>query len=477
MGGEQVVDNKVAHILLLPLPLQGPVNCFLKLAHLLSTADDDFHITVVNAAFIRLRLPDLPSRFPKVSFVEISDGIAGDHPRPPSEFSDMVRNFETGFISRLLELMPATCLIADGVFPLAGKKAMEMGIPVVYFSTLSPSCVWASCRLVPMLVDARLVPFKNGDLDEAVTNIPGSEAAIRRRDLPGICRAQDMDEPYVQLILRECRELPIAQGHILNTYDKLEGTALLSELRSLFPNLYTIGPIHSLAKTRIPRDMTDPKMGQCSSFWHEDRSCLKWLDEQPSKSVLFVSFGSIISLTFDQLTEFWHGLINSGTRFLWVQRPDSSVRADDNVFLSKLPPEILKGRKERGRVVTWAPQEEVLAHRAVGGFLTHSGWNSTLESVVEGVPMICWPKGIDQLVISRFVEEDWKIGIDMKDKCDRVVIEGMVRDLMERKDEFFEKADVLAKLASEAVNEGGSSWCALNRLIEDIKFMRFDIPQ
>ncbi|KAK9667692.1 hypothetical protein RND81_13G004900 [Saponaria officinalis] len=478
MGSEETIqshnnNNKVTQVILLPLPLQGPVNCFLKLAYLLSTTSD-ISVTFFTAAFIHRRLPHLPSLFPTVRFVVASDGIAGDEPRPPAQFPDMARNFEAEFVSRLPELRAAaaTCVIADGVFAGAGKAAMEVGIPVVYFSTLSPCCIWASCALVPKLVDDGVVPFLHGDLDDPVTKIPGSESILRRRDLPGICRAKDMSEPYIELILRECRELPTAQGHILNTCDKLEGTALLSELRSLFPNLYTIGPIHTLAKTRMHQQKTARKLEQCGSFWEEDRTCLTWLDKHPSRSVLFVSFGSILSPTVEQLTEFWHGLVNSGVRFLWVQRlvDGSSVGLlDDHEFQG--------GMHERGRVVTWAPQEEVLAHRAVGGFLTHSGWNSTLESVVEGVPMICWPNGIDQLVISRFVEEVWKIGVDMKDKCDRVEIERMVKDVMEkRRGEFSKKANEVAKLANEAVMEGGSSWCALDRLIEDIKFMRFNVP-
>ncbi|TKY69965.1 7-deoxyloganetic acid glucosyltransferase [Spatholobus suberectus] len=88
-------------------------------------------------------------------------------------------------------------------------------------------------------------------------------------------------------------------------------------------------------------------------------------------------------------------------------------------------------------MVGWAPQEEVLAHKAIGGFLTHSGWNSTLESVVAGVPMICWPYFADQQINSRFVSEVWKLGLDMKDVCDRHVVEKMVNDLMvHRREEF-----------------------------------------
>ncbi|MFQ6647108.1 hypothetical protein Gotur_020416, partial [Gossypium turneri] len=87
-----------------------------------------------------------------------------------------------------------------------------------------------------------------------------------------------------------------------------------------------------------------------------------------------------------------------------------------------VPTELVEGTKERGYIVDWAPQEDVLSHGAIGGFLTHSGWNSTLESVTAGVPMICG----DQQLNSRFVEEVWKLGLDMKDVSDRRVVEQMV---------------------------------------------------
>lgn len=357
---------------------------------------------------------------------------------------------------------------------------MKLGIPVVYFSTLSPSCVWVSSFLVPRLVDDGDVPFKQGDdMDEQVTNIPGAETFLRRRDLPGICRAHDMSDLYNQLVLRECRELPNAQGHILNSFDDLEGP-LLPHLHSLCPNLYTIGPLHSHLKTRLNVQLghePEPWSPSLSnSLWPEDRTCLAWLDAQPSKSVVFVSIGSIVVMTIDQLMEFWHGLVRSGVRFLWVRRPGSVVGlADGDEGELQVPEEVLEGTKERGFIVRWAPQEEVLAHPAIGGFLTHSGWNSTLESIVEGVPMICWPIGIDQLVISRFVEEVWKIGIDMKDTCDKTVLEAMVTGLIERRDEFSRNANLLSKLARKAVEKDGSSWRALDRLIEDIRLMRLQI--
>lgn len=104
--------------------------------------------------------------------------------------------------------------------------------------------------------------------------------------------------------------------------------------------------------------------------------------------MIYVSFGSSTVLTREELVEFWHGLVNRKNRFLWVMRPDLVVGKENGDWI---PAELEEGTKERGFMVGWAPQEEVLAHKAVGGFLTHSGWNSTLESLVASVPMICCP--------------------------------------------------------------------------------------
>ncbi|GFY83584.1 UDP-Glycosyltransferase superfamily protein [Actinidia rufa] len=252
---------------------------------------------------------------------------------------------------------------------------------------------------------------------------------LQRRDLPSFFRVQNVADRDLQLILNEAHQIPRAQGLILNTFEDLEGP-ILAQARSRCPNIYTIGPLHTHLKNQLPSPISS------NSLWEEDSNCMTWSDTQPSKSVIYVSFGSITMATKDVLMEFWHAT------------------------------------EERGYIVGWAPQEEVLNHPAIGGFLTHSGWNSTLESMVAGVPMICWLMFADQTTKSRFVGEAWKLGLDMKDTCERITIEKMVRDLMVvRKDEFVQSANRMTQLAREAVSEGGSSYCNWNRLMEYIRSM------
>ncbi|XP_059627100.1 7-deoxyloganetic acid glucosyltransferase-like [Cornus florida] len=476
------------HVIIIPLPLQGPVNCMLKLAELLSLAG--INVTFLNTDHVHRRLlrhthiHSRFARFPSFRFQTVSDGLPEDHPRTADRFLDMFDAFVAVTKPLLRDMLtsggpssdterPVTCVIADGIFDFVLDTAKENGIPVIYFDTLSPCCIWIYLCL-PKLIEAGEFPFKGNNLDTPIKSVPGMEGFLRRRDLPAFCRSGDISDTQIQISLSETRQLPKAHGIILNTFQDLEEPTL-SHIRSLCPNLYSIGPIHNLHKTNLAEETSSSPPASSNSFWEEDRDCMTWLDAQPLRSVVYVSFGSLLVTTRDDLMEFWHGLVNSGKKFLWVIRTNAVAGEDGD---RQIPAELSEGKKESGYITRWAPQEEVLAHPAVGGFLTHSGWNSTLESIVAGVPMICWPAGVDQQVNSRFVSEVWKVGLDMKDTCDRVVIENMVNNLMEvRRDELVSSADEMAKLAKKSVSEGGSSLRDFNRLIQDIKFMNVLIAE
>ncbi|KAI3519888.1 hypothetical protein L1887_09108 [Cichorium endivia] len=467
------------HVLIFPLSMQGPVNCMLKLAELLCLSG--ISVTVLNTDHIQrslIRHTDVLSRFSRYHnfrFETISDGLPDDHPRSSELFLEILEGFRTVTETVFREMMvsgcfssksafPVTVIIPDGSFSFALDVAEEIEIPLIYFETVSPCALWTYLCL-PNLIKAGEIPFNSNDLDVPIQSVPGTETFLRRRDLPSFYRCDDLVNPAMHILMNQARHVPRAHGLIINTFETLDASILV-HMRNLCPNIYSIGPLHTLLKSRLT---IAPQSSVSNSLLEENRTCLTWLDTQPENSIVYVSIGSMATMTVDQFFEIWHGLVNSGQPFLWVKRPGSIVGEYDDDEVSK---HLMDETKERGFMATWVPQEEVLAHSAIGVFLTHSGWNSTMESIVEGVPMICWPHNVDQQVNSRFVSEVWKIGIDIKDTCDRVIIEKAVKDVIYlRKNELIQSVKVLGEYGARSVAEGGSSYMNLNKLVEDIKSM------
>ncbi|XP_040873790.1 7-deoxyloganetic acid glucosyltransferase [Glycine max] len=252
----------------------------------------------------------------------------------------------------------------------------------------------------------------------------------------------------------------------INTFDQLEAS-IITKLTTIFPKVYTIGPLHTLTKTQFITNNSSSSL----HLRKEDKSCITWLDQQKARSVLYVSFGTLAKVSHEQLVEIWHGLVGSLKPFLWVIRQGLII--GEGGLGHNVPMELELKTKERGLMVNWAPQEEVLAHPSVGGFFTHSGWNSTLECITEGVPMLCWPLIADQTVNSRCVSEQWGIGLDMNGICDRLIVEKMVKNLMENQIErLTSSTNEIAEKAHDSVNENGSSFHNIENLIKDIGTMK-----
>lgn len=285
---------------------------------------------------------------------------------------------------------------------------------------------------------------------------------LRVRDLPRLEKADPVD--VAELLAKVVAGVRNSSGLILNAADFLESAELDKIRRELAHiHVFDVGPLHKLT----------PLAAQPNLQLSPDPTCLAWLDAQPAASVVYVSFGSMAALPEKHLVETAFGLALSGRAFLWVVRP-GSVRGPRGgaVEAYKLPEGFEETTRGRGRVVEWAPQLEVLRHRAVGAFWTHCGWNSTFEAISEGVPLICAPRFGDQMGNARYATRVWGIAAEVEgERWERGRIAAVIKAVMEGREgeEMRERARELKHKLSESVSRGGSSHAGAERLLDYLK--------
>ncbi|XP_059460409.1 7-deoxyloganetin glucosyltransferase-like [Corylus avellana] len=468
------------HAVCIPFPAQGHINPMLKVAKILHFRG--FHVTFVNTEFNHKRLlksrgPNSLDGLPSFRFETIPDGLPESDVEATQDIPSLCRSTKKhclapfrSLLSRLNDtassnVPPVTCVVSDGVMSFTLDAAAELGIPEVLFWTTS-ACGFMGYVQYRSLIEKGLTPLKdasyltNGYLDTVIDWIPGMKG-IRLKDLPTFIRTTDPDEYMLDFPMVECERARKASALLFNTFDALEHE-VLDALSSMFPPIYSIGPLH-LLQNQIPDD--DLKsIG--SNLWKEEDGCLEWLDKKEPNSVVYVNFGSITVMTSEQLIEFAWGLANSNQKFLWIIRPDL-VEGDSAV----LPPEFLADIEERSLLASWCPQEQVLSHPSIGGFLTHSGWNSTIESVCGGVPMISWPFFAEQQTNCRYSCNEWGIGMEIDGGVKRGEIESLVIELMvgEKGKELKKKAMDWKKLTKEATSRpNGSSFVNVDKMINEV---------
>ncbi|KAH9692850.1 UDP-glycosyltransferase 72E3 [Citrus sinensis] len=369
----------------------------------------------------------------------------------------------------LIELCNPRALVIDLFCTQAFEICSQLSIPTYSFVTTSIH-FFAFALYLPTL--DREVQGEFVDLPEPI-EIPGCPP-VRPEDLLDQVRNRKIDE--YNLFLLHISRLPLAAGIFLNRWENLELVPLRAIREHSFylqiptPPIYPIGPL-------IKQDET---------LSASDEECLAWLGKKPSDSVIFVAPGSGGTLTAEQVTEMAWGLEQSKQRFIWVVRMPSDASASATFFnvgsdvndpQAYLPEGFLQRTHGMGMVVpSWAPQVEILRHSSTGGFLSHCGWNSSLESICHGVPMIAWPLYAEQKMNAAMLTEE--IGVAVKPVIEsgkkvigRGEIERVVRLVMESEQGQVMRRRVkeLKESASRALEDGVSSSDSLARFVKKWK--------
>ncbi|XP_042391672.1 indole-3-acetate beta-glucosyltransferase-like [Zingiber officinale] len=436
-----------ASVLVFPFPVQGHLNPMLLFAKRLAAK---WPATTFLAT--RFIVQSIATQAGPVAVAAISDGYdAGGFASSPS-LEVYLEVFEAHGARALSELMearaaegrPFTAVVYDTFVPWAAGVARRHGAAAVGFSTQSAS------------VSAIYYYVRRGELaapvEEGGRVAPPGMPEMERREFPTMALGDGAYATLAAYALEQFDGAGKDDWVLFNSFDELEGP-VIECLNAHHFHAVNVGPC-------VPISAADGASYGVNLLPAEDDVCMRWLAGLPPHSAIYVSFGSFASLSPAQMTELALGLTACGRPFLWVVR-DAERRT--------LPPGFSPAL---GLIVRWSPQLAVLAHPAVGCFVTHCGWNSTLESICLGVPMIGLPQWSDQPTNAKCVETEWKVGVRARpgdgglvtqaelERCVRAVMDG------DEGEEIRRSARRWSDLARSAIQERGSTDRNLDAFVE-----------
>ncbi|KAJ3684896.1 hypothetical protein LUZ61_014060 [Rhynchospora tenuis] len=410
-----------------------------------------------------------------ISFHNLPAAIQHDENRHPMDLMfEAIRannQYLYDFLTSLSNTNSIRALIVDVFCTDALEIARQLGIPA-YVHFPCAASVLAIYIHLPVFHTSTDTSFK--DMEGTFLDFPGVPP-IPVADIP--YTLQDRDTEIYQTRIEKFSQLAEADGILVNSFESLEAravTALKDGVclpgRKMTP-VYCIGPL-------VQKDK--------GKEIEERHKCLTWLDSQPKGSVIFLCFGSAVALLIDQIKQIAFGLERSSQRFLWVLRCTNDENKmfepqPDPDLNSVLPDGFLDRNKNRGMVInSWAPQVDVLNHASIGGFVSHCGWNSTLEAIVAGVPIICWPIFAEQGINKVLLTEEIKVGVVMKGYDQEFVqaeeLEEKVRWLMASEGGRVLRERMLAvkEKAREAMAEDGLSAKAFTEFLRDLPRLKLN---
>ncbi|GAB2280813.1 hypothetical protein Dimus_015436 [Dionaea muscipula] len=478
--------NAATHILVIPYPAQGHMIPLLDLTHHIAARGGLTITILVTPMNLSLLNPLLshhhsPSSSSSSSFSSFIQPLALPFPPPPAtpagaeNTKDLPPNSFRPMMVALGRLYyplldwiksqpsPPAVIISDMFLGWTHRLAFQLGIKRVVFS---PSGALALSVIYSLWRDHPKQPDDNDDGVVSFSKIPGSPK-YPWRQLSQIFRSHvegDVDCEFIKDGFSANLE---SWGLVINSFTELEGEYVSHLMSELGHNrVWALGPLlpPGAGEGGLPTDR-----GGSSSV--EVGDILSWLDTCEDHEVVYVCFGSQAVLTSEQMAALGLALERSGARFIWAMRKGRSDGGQGMVP----PHRFEEGVVGRGMVIKgWAPQVQILRHRAVGAFLTHCGWNSIVEGIVAGVTMLAWPMASDQFSNATLLVEVLKVGVRVcegvmsvpdPDELARVLADvvnvGWQADRRMRSSE-------LQKAALQAIGEGGSSVKELDRMIKDL---------
>ncbi|XP_051204621.1 hydroquinone glucosyltransferase-like [Lolium perenne] len=367
--------------------------------------------------------------------------------RPLTVLVELIRRSLPSLRTLLRSITPLAALVPDFLCSAALPLAAELGVPGYVFVPTSLTLIYLMRRLVELHDGA--APGEYRELPMPL-EFPGG-LSLPLADLP--LPYHDISKLVYAHTLKAGQEYRLADGFLSNTFDEMEAATVESFKQGAFPPVFPVGPL-------VRSNSDDEAGGSCPM--------LQWLDRQPTRSVVYLSFGSAGALSVEQTAELAAGLEASSYRFLWVVRMPSldgcsyayGSGGDEDDPLAWLPDGFLERTQGRGLAVPgWAPQVRVLSHPATAVFVSHCGWNSALESAVYGVPMLAWPLYAEQRMNAVVLERRLGVALRPRPREDgsgvvaREEVAAAVKELMEG-----EKGRAARRRAGNLQQAGARAW-------------------
>lgn len=338
-----------------------------------------------------------------------------------------------------------TCIMADAFMWFSGEISEELNVSwiPVWTSAAGSLSVHVETDLIRENVESQGI---DGREDEIVKFIPGF-SELRLGDLPGGVVAGDLKSPFFMMLHKMGKTIGKGTAIPINSFEELD-PPIVQYLKSKFNNFLNVGPFN----------LTSPPP---SSNIVDKNGCIEWLDNHEPNSVAYIGFGTVATPPPNELIAMAQALEEIKIPFLW------SIKEN---FMSYFPEGFIENTRDYGKIVSWAPQVQVLEHSSIGVFINHSGWNSVLESITSGVPIICRPFFGDHHLNSWMVEKVWKIGVKIEGGIftKSGTIEALDLVLSKKKEELKEQIGMYKELALKAVGPSGSSTQNYNKLVEII---------
>ncbi|KAG5058052.1 hypothetical protein AAZX31_05G139800 [Glycine max] len=456
--------------LLVIYPGQGQINPALQFAKRLTAMGA--RVTIPITLDMHRRMTNTTA-VPGLSLAPFSDGYDdGFHAIRGTDsdynlYASELKRRASVFVSNLIlssanEGHPFTCLLYTLLVPWAPQVARGLNLPT--------AMLWIQPATVLDILYHYFHGYADYINDETKENIvlPGLSFSLSPRDIPSflLTSKPSLLSFVFPLFEEQIKQLDLEANPkvLVNTFEALEEEALRAVDKL---NMIPIGPL-------IPTAFLGGKDPEDTSFGGDllqvSNGYVEWLDSKEDKSVVYVSFGSYFELSKRQTEEIARALLGCSFPFLWVIRVKEEEKEEEEELCFR---EELEGK---GKLVKWCSQVEVLSHGSVGCFVTHCGWNSTMESLVSGVPMVAFPQWSDQKTNAKLIEDVWKIGVRVENDGDGIVEKEEIRKCVEEvmgSGELRRNAEKWKGLAREAAKEGGPSERNLKAFLDAMAALQF----